>query len=489
MSGSSRIEHSVNRPAPVAGRVGVSLAAKLVSVVSGLCFIAVTTREFSKEEVAVLAVAAIMTSVMDVSKGLGLGPLLMKRLPGLLANSGGAAAPQAGSLIASYMAYSAAPPAILAAAGWASAPALSNYWFGGPGYAWEIRLGIAAGLATVVTNSSLALLLTARRFADWAKLSGAASMLQRMAPCAVAALFPVSLGQFMTAMAVLSAAASLPALWPVAGLIRAHHGRILPPAAFWLESRHYYGSSVLRYLAAQADQLLVAALCEPASLAVYYVLRRLYSIAVMTMDSFFDALVPDLSKRAAEDAAGARALLDDWVRLTFYGGTIGAAALAANGPRLVDLIAGAGYSDSRLLLAVFAATAVSFFLLGLSQVDILLFGESQSVLTVAASSAGVGGVSGAVLGSVWGPVGLAAGLMAGHWAGLLAARRAGRGYFRLRTLAVAMSVIAAAGLLSACSEAGFPAWFALLLGNGLIVLFGWVHYRRWQVEACLRRIQ
>jgi O-antigen/teichoic acid export membrane protein len=464
--------------------VGASLAVKLIAVVSSLCFIGATTRAFSKEEVAVLAVAAILTSIMDVSKGLGLGPLMMKRLPGL----GGEVGPEGGSLVASFLVYSLLPPSLLAAMGWAAAPAMSHYWFDSSRYTTELRLGVLGGLAIVLTNTNLALLLTARQFRSWASLSMAASLLQRLVPCGLLFGLGLTLGEFLMGAMALTVAGLLAGIVPVSRLLRGSGARCLMPGAFWEESRHYYGSSVLRYLAAQADQLLVAALCEPASLAVYYVLRRLYSIAVMTMDSVFDALVPDLSKRAAEDTEGARAQLADWVRLTLYGGTIGGAVLAANGPGVVDAVVGSGYSDSRLLLIVFAAAAVTFFLLGLTQVDILLFGSSQDNFAVAASSAGVGGVSGAVLGTALGPVGLAAGLMAGHWAGLLVARRATGGCLPVRKLLVGLAVILLAGLVPGTPPAALPGWAAILLGNMLIVVFGWIHYSRWQVEECLRRI-
>ncbi|MEZ5353956.1 MAG: hypothetical protein R2762_15060 [Bryobacteraceae bacterium] len=474
------------RPQPaaaarMAGRVGVSMLVKAVGVLSSLCFIGVTTRAFTKQEVAVLAVSAILASIMEVSKGLGLGPLMMKRLPGLM----GTGDPEAGALITSCLFYSLIPPAILAALGAMAAPVLSRYWFGSEIYQGELRLGLAAGLAMVATNTNLTVLMTAREFTAWAALSSSASLLQRMAPCALL-LLPVSLWHFLLAVLAFSTAALAPALFPIGGLLRRNGLHCMPVAAFWNQSRHYYGSAILRFLAVQADQLLVVALCEPESLAVYYVLRRLYSIAVMTMDSFFDARLPELSKRASEDAAGARAQLNGWIRLTLYGGTIGGAALAANGPRLVDAVAGAGYSDSRLLLVVFAGSAVTFFLLELTQLDILLFGKAQSRFAVSASSAGVGGMSGAILGALWGPAGLAAGAMSGQVAGLLTAARAGSGALRLRHLLLGLGVIAAAGLLPGWKGPALP-WLPLALGNGLIVAFGWIHYSRWQVEESLRR--
>src|SRR5262245_38127939 len=92
---------------------GLSLTSKVVSLVAHIVFVTLTARLFTKEEVAVIAVTGIITIVMDVCKGLGLGTLLLKRLPQM----GPSTTEEARTLVATYLFYSFLPPLAIALLG------------------------------------------------------------------------------------------------------------------------------------------------------------------------------------------------------------------------------------------------------------------------------------------------------------------------------------------------------------------------------------
>lgn len=466
--------------------VSLSVSSRMVSLAANFVFIAVTARLYPKEHIAVLAVAGILTALMDVSKGLGLGTLLLKRLPKL----GPAGEGEGASLILSYLFYSILPPLALAALGAASGHALSMYFFGKGDYRLEMQYGAIVGLFTVLANTNILVFQARQEFGLLATFTMATSVLQRLAPCLIAVLGKMDLGGFLFWSAALSGLAFLLTCLPLRHHLSVPGCRLLRAPDFWQESRHFYYTGLLRYGATQIDQLFVAAMFPPSTLAVYYLLRRLYSIAVVIIGCMIDALVPDLSQQAGLDRGAARSRMEDWLRLSLYTGTVGAALLAANGSRVIGLVLGASYAEDDVLILLFAVSAVSYVSFGFAQIDLVLFHEPRLSFALAAVTASVNTISGPLLACVLHVRGLPLAMALSYMAGLAASRhRSDSPAWGPGSLGFAAALITLAGLLAtAVPLPNSSEWMRMIAVNaGIAAIAGW-QYRRWQVGACLRRL-
>ena len=476
----------------LASNFGWSLASKLVSLGANFGYVVTTARLYSKQEVAVLAVAAILTVLMDVSKGLGLGTLLLKKLPKMALGAGElGTGEKAAPLVLTYLVYSLVPPLVLAVAAAAGAGALSQYFFGSPMFRAELEWGAWIALLVVMANTNILVFQAVERFRTLGVLTVATSVLQRLAPPLAASVARWNLSGFLEASVALSAAACLVTFLPLGRLLIGGGGlRLVKRAEFWPQARHFYYTGLLRYMATQVDQLLVAALFAPATLAVYFMLRRLYSMAVVMIASMIDALVPDLSREAGHDEAGAQHRLEHWLGLSLYAGTVGGSLLAGNGEIFINWILGPGYADDELLVILFAVSALTYFLFGFIQMGVVLFEQPRLSLELAGLTALVNSIAalvGALLVGVRGlPLAMSASYVAGLW--LVRRRNPETGNTTAR-LALGIFVIAAAGLVSlGLQAAGWTQWMRLAVVNLGITGFAWVHYSRWQVRASLRRL-
>jgi O-antigen/teichoic acid export membrane protein len=467
-----------------------SLASRLFSSAANLAFVALTTWLYGKNEVAMLALIGIFTALIDASKGLGLGTELLRSLPRLEAAGGDPAAEEArSSLVVSYLFYSLVPPLVVALATAGMAAPAAAYFFGTAEWQGPVCWGVAIGFFTTVVNTNLLLLQASQRFAALAAVTTIASLLQRVVPCVAGALYGLELTGFLVWSCGLAALAASISAAPCLDLLRSR--RIWSPGRFWPQSRHYYSASLVHYLATQTDQLLVAAACEPAALAVYYTLRRLYSIVLMVVGSLLDSLVPHLAGLAAEAAGAARANLQDWIRVSLYGGAIAAAMLTANGGTLINTVLGAGYGDDPWLILLFAVSGLGYLAYGFVQVDLVVFGESQSVFQAAVTAALVHLATGLVLVRLIGASAMPLAISAGYLASIEWSRRRGslRGWdcgWLWTGLAFVVSVALTVHL---GANLGAGRWLQLLLVNAWIAGFAWLHFERWEVGGSLRRIR
>jgi len=458
----------------VLANIGMSLASRVASAGSNLFYVAVTAWLYSKEEVAVLAVGGIVTSVLDAAKGLGLGTCLLKRLPQLDRDS-----TESGDLIASYLLYSLAPAMLLGLGAWAVLAPLENFLFSASDRRPELVLALAVSVLTVLMNANLLVFQARQQFGLLALGTVVVSLLQRLAPCLAAQWRRSALLEFLWISLILSAAATIMTYAPLARLVRSRR-RLLRPAAFWPEYRHFYYAGWVRYSATQIDQLLVAMLFSPSVLASYYVLRRLYSIAVMLIASMLDALVPDASRRSGEDRRAARQWLQDWLRVSLYGATIAAAFLAAVGPLAVGWILGPAYAEDPVLIALFAIASMTCVLFGVTQVDFLLFEDSHQTLRLTAFTAAVQIAAGVALSMFVGVRGMPLSMAVSFLLALVVAWRwAGASVLPATRLVAALGSIA----LAALAPLAGPAAAAICVG-----LLAWVQYHRWQVGSCWRRL-
>jgi len=466
--------------------IGLSLLSSLGSFVTSFAHIVFTTRTFEKEQVALLAYTGILTALMDASKGLGLGTVLLRKLPKLPASQDS----EACSLALSYMIYSLLPSLVLALVVVALAPWLSQHGFGSNAWRQGLRLCAITAVFSSITSTNMLVTQANQQFGTLAAMSALTGSLQRLGPCLIVGTLGGSIETFLGYSVIGAALASIATLWPVRSIFRTRGVRIAGPREVWDQSRHFYYTNLFRYGATQIDQLLVAALFSPSMLAVYYMLRRLYSLALVLIGSLMDALVPGLSQQAGQDPDGARNRLQLWRHAALYGGTIGAATFAGNAPELVNAVLGHGYGDDTLLIALFAISAVVYFLFGFLQTDIVLFGRPESSLELGVVTAVVNTAAGIALARVVGVHALPAAMAVSYLVGIELLRR--RGLIKKWDWRPPMVAIAVTGLVAfagvAADRMGGGATPRLFVVNSLIAGFAWTQYRRWQVGECFRQI-
>ena len=467
---------------------GLSLTSKVVSLVAHIAFVMLTARLFSKEEVAVIAVTGIATILMDACRGLGLGTLLLKRLPQM----GTAPAGESQRLIATYLFYSCLPPLLLTLAGLAL-PAWSE--FGASGHRKALELGLVLSLFTVLSNSNLLILQASQKFGHLAAMTLITAALQRLVPCVAAAWFGAKLEPFLLWSAAAAAVAFGATCIPILPMLRPWRFQVLDWDEFWPESRHFFGTSLLRYGTTQVDQLFVAVLFPPATLAVYFMLRRLYSLGVVLIGAMIDALVPELAQQASTDAAAARRRLTEWSRLSLFAGSAGAALLAGNGSAVIEILLGPGYGNDTLLIALFAATTSLYFLYCLVQVDMLLFQAPERVLWMAGATAAANLLAGPLTSRWLGVHSIPLSMLAGYLLGLVVARWRGgpgpasRPVWRLRELGAGIAVVMLSSLAPAAAQhSPLNEWERTLAVNFVIAGMVAAHFWHNRVGDSLRRV-
>ena len=451
-----------------------------------------TTRLFSKEEVAVIAVAGIMTILMDTCKGMGLGPLVLKRLPQM----GQAPTDESRTLVTTYLFYSLVPPLLLTLLGTALPLHKAFPELGMASYGSTFRLGLLMSLFTVLSNSSMLVLQAMQQFGQLAALTLITAVLQRLIPCVLAAWLGASLWHFMLWSAIASGLGLIATCVPLIPLLRPFRFELLARSSFWPESRHFFATGLLRYGATQVDQLFVAVLFPSATLAVYYMLRRLYSLGVVLTGSMIDALVPELAQEAGTDAHAARRRLTEWARLSLFAGSGGAALMAGNGSAVIELLLGKGYGDDPLLIALFAATTSLYFLYCFVQVDMLLFQSPERIFWMAAATAAANLLAGPLTSRWLGVHSIPLSMLVGYLLGLLAARwrgagmtMAGRQVWRLRELAAGLVVVTLSSLAPMVAQRSLMnEWERAAAVNFAICALLAAHFWRNRVGESLRRL-
>jgi O-antigen/teichoic acid export membrane protein len=233
---------------------------------------------------------------------------------------------------------------------------------------------LLANFSTVLVNNNLHIWIASGNCSGYAWQTAVTAFLQRLLPAAGLLLLDWDLPQLLAwsaaaGFAAVAASARLPLRLAVSGT------GFVGFSTFWPESRHYYFSSLIKAGAGQFDQFLAPVLMAPESMAVYYVIRRFYSLAVLAIDAVVEVQVPALSRTAGRDAARARRHLQLLLAGVVLAGGTGAALLAGNGLSLVQLLFGPGYGQHPWLITSFALCAFCYGLHVYLQVEMFLLFE------------------------------------------------------------------------------------------------------------------
>jgi O-antigen/teichoic acid export membrane protein len=195
---------------------------------------------------------------------------------------------------------------------------------------------------------------------------------------------------------------------------------------FWPQARAYYASGFVRYAATQGDQMMVAFLFPSETLAPYFLLRRLYSAAVILISAGVDVVAPSLRQFAL---SGTHVFEREQARMLKKAatlGVVGGCVAAANVGWVVPLLVGPAYAPSATLTAAMLMAALSYGLFSFVLVGELVAGTPRRTLLLVTLAAAVPLAMAPALMPLVGvtalPLAMTAGYLGGAWCGAGARR-------------------------------------------------------------------
>jgi len=421
------------------------MIAKVFAAAGALAYTTAAARWFTKEQVAIVAAGAIVSSLMELGKGLGFGTVLMKQLPAKGETR------ENSELTCAYLICSVTVPVLIALPFLLGAHHLSNYWFGNNSFQSSLEWAVSTSVLSTPVNSVALILQAQQRFARLAALQIGSAFMAKVLPCLAALWADHSFETFLTYSALGAAMSVALAIVATVGAISVRLISVSTIRSLWPASKHFYLAGYLRFAATQLDQMIVAILFPPSALAVYFLLRRFYSAGVLLIDAVADALVPELSRITARDPEAGIVLVEKWIDNGLLVAGLGGGLLVAASGFLLSALVGPGYA-SPPLVAMLMMSALSYFLFQMAQTCIVL-GNSPSHLlsiTLLAACANLAGI--AVLGSWIGVAGLPlamtiSSLAAVEWAGRRGLVPVRRPQFLLASGAIGIASVSTAFLL------------------------------------------
>ena len=434
----SRVEPAPSAPASASSSTGTAdfvllLASRMVSLGAGFAFVAVTARLFPAEAIAYLAWIAIISTAAETARGFGITNVLTRRLP-LCDND----AAEASRWVATHFLYASTPLLVV--------PALIAPFIPG---VWSVA---AAGAALqLVVNNHIYVFQAMGRFREVSIASIASTLFQRIAPLALAWYWHLDLYHFLLAQSSLSLPICLALTYQLRGYLRCR--TTVPWSEFWPQARAFYAAGFVRYAATQADQVLVAVLFPPQTLAPYFLVRRLYSAVVVVLSAGVDVVIPQLGRRAIDGIEQVRIEQARVLQKATAVCALGGCLTAANAGTLVPLIIGSIYTIPRFVIPSLMIAALAYGLFSFALAGEVIAGPPRETFRITVVAALVPLVISPLLVPLAGvsalPLAMAAGYLSAAWYGL-------KQHLQLRLSAMlAAGTIAAIGLLCAVQE-GLP---------------------------------
>jgi O-antigen/teichoic acid export membrane protein len=316
------------------------LLSRVVSLLAGVAFVAVTARLFPASGIAFLAWLAILSSAAETVRGFGLTLVLTRRLP--LCEHASA---EARRWVTTHFLYASLPLLVLPIL---AGPFLPTLW----------TVAAAGAALQLVVNNHIYVFQAMGQFRTVTLGAIFSTILQRIAPLAAAWHWKMGMEPFLLIQALLS----LPVCMVLTYQLREYLSSPtrVPWSEFWPQARAFYASGFVRYGATQADQVMVALLFPPQTLAPYFLVRRLYSALVVVLSAGVDVLTPQLGRRAL---AGIEQVRLDQARILKSATAIcalGGGLIAANAGAVVPLVIGAGYSAPRFVVPALLLAALGY---------------------------------------------------------------------------------------------------------------------------------
>jgi O-antigen/teichoic acid export membrane protein len=422
------------------------LLSRVVSLLAGVAFVAVTARSFPASEIAFLAWVVILSSAAETVRGFGLTLVLTRRLP--LCDHEPV---EAARWVTTHFLYASLPLLLLPVI---AAPFLPTLW----------TVAAAGAALQLVVNNHIYVFQAMGQFRTVTLGAMFSTFFQRLAPLAAAWHWEMGLEPFLLLQALLS----LPVCLVLTYQLRAYltSPTVVPWREFWPQARAFYASGFVRYGATQADQLMVALLFPPQTLAPYFLVRRLYSALVVVLSAGIDVLTPQLGRRAL---AGIDQVRLDQARILKKATALcalGGGLIAANAGAMVPLVIGGGYSAPRFVVPALLMAALGYGLFSFAVAGEVVAGPPKETFRITLIAAVVPLLVAPVLVPVAGVAALPLALAVGY---LMAAWYVLRRQEQLRTSALpALAAMAVVGLLCALQE-GIPAGPRVVMPSPVIL--------------------
>jgi O-antigen/teichoic acid export membrane protein len=446
-----------SQPEPAAGKANrqptrasrdflLLLVSRVVSLASGVAFVAVTARLFPASGIVFLAWVVILSNAAETLRGFGITNVLTRRLP--LCEQQPA---ETRRWVTTHFVYASAPLLLLPVI---AAPFLPTMW----------SLAAAGAAMQLVVNNHIYVFQAMGRFHAVTVGSVVSTVCQRMAPLAVAWFGHLGLESFLFLQALMSVPVCLGLTYQLRSYLCMDS--LVAWREFWPQARAFYATGFVRYGATQADQLMVALLFPPETLAPYFLVRRLYSALVVILSAGVDVLTPQLGRRAL---AGIEQVRLDQARILAQATALCALVgglIAANAGAVVPLVIGQGYAAPRFVVPALLIAALGYGLFSFALAGEVVAGPPRETFRITLMAAILPLSATPVLVPLAGvaalPLALAAGYLGAAWYVL-------RRQKQLRLAALpALGAIGVIGLLCALQE-GIPAGPRIVLPSPLVL--------------------
>jgi O-antigen/teichoic acid export membrane protein len=381
----------------------VTIAGRGLSALTSMGWIVASARLYSAAEVSFLAQLAIAASLIETMKGFGLGGLLVQRLPVMERDDAGA-----DRLLRTYFM---AVGGLLCAVNAVSLFAAPLHW----------KWGLVAVCFQSLSGSWTLILQSSSRFLEASTTNLVFGLVSRGIPAGAAWIFHLELMQMLQLTAILSGVFVTGTMLKPAIRIFNAGTKLIPWTQLWPDARHFFYAGWLRYGATQLDQVFAAILLPHYALAVYYVFRRLYSVAVMVIDAGVDVLTPRLVKAAGGGPLPVTRLLTSVLRKSLPPAMCSMGLIAWNRESLAALLFGAEYARHADLVMWLSASALAYGLYSVTLSAAVTAGGAERFARLIGLAAITNTVAVAVcspwLGIVSLPLAMSGGYTVAYWVG------------------------------------------------------------------------
>lgn len=417
-----------------------NLFGKGTGVLISVGFLAYLSRRVGAHELGLFALVFVLQGIIGSLDGLGLFTTLIRLAPEKL---GARDASSVRGMIRAALGRSLAASLVILGLALLAQGSLERLLLkeggGGKLLPWLLLNAVALSFF----DKLMLVLQSLQRFREISWITVLVSLVQRLS--AIAALeLGGGLAGALQAFFLSGFAASALTVWRLRDYLRAGTA----PPGFARYSLPYYFQGFARFGFSQADQALVAVLFHPAQLAVYYIARRIVSVLTLSFDALLDPAVPRLAEARFGDSSAFRPRFAFVERLMTLLVTTGSFLVSANGPWLLGLVGGEGYSSSSLLLALLSFAVFGYGVFSLRSVGVYLREPPRALLALSVAVGAVNLISGVLLGRKWGLEGFAAAQSVGFVLGWILVRvRGGDWQPRSDALIGSFGAVALGGVL------------------------------------------
>jgi len=369
----SRAERTVKDAAKL---YGSQLAGGLFAVV----FSAWLARNLPSAELALWPICITLAAIVQVLASFGLGDLLVRLLPGLLHDHKPS---EAGALLRTALIINAVATLLLTGTLVLAAGQLTSLLLDNEVDPVLVRMLGVAVLFTAIYKHLERALYAVQEFGAVATIR---LMSQICRPSLAVALYMLAgIKGAIVALSVVPLGAAAAAMIALVPYVTAW-GRPHRPAQVVKQALPFYGAALANLGTSRLDYLIVGALTTPASLAGYYVARKLADYLRHLNVAIIEAIEPKLSEQRGEAAPRIEATFTRCSRYLFLGLGPLHVGLAVTAPAVITLYAGDNYPAAAPTLSLLCLALFFETIAGLHRAHVKVFANRWHLTALDAAS-------------------------------------------------------------------------------------------------------